>query len=101
MKIRSRIKPGGSPVVLATQNARPLRESDVPAPPNRTTSLVLLATGLLLFALAPDLSTRWLPYLIMIFAAAAAAVPAINQRLTSWLDRLRNPSAKVMAITFA
>src|SRR4051794_16182949 len=70
-------------------------------PPKNTATFVLLATGVLLFAIAPDLKSQWLSYLILIIAAAVTAIPKINQRLTPWLDRLRKPSTKAKAITFA
>src|SRR5258705_9444821 len=75
-----------------------MREPD--APPNRAATFLLLATGVLLFALAPDLKQQWLAYVILIISAGAAAVPAIGQRLTNWLDLRPRPSAKVRAITF-
>jgi hypothetical protein len=70
-------------------------------PPKRAATFVLLATGVLLFALAPDLKNQWLSYLILIIAAGVTAIPKINHRLTPWLDRLRSPSTKIKAITFS
>ncbi len=69
--------------------------------PGDTVIVALLATGLVLFAADFDLRNHLLAYAFVPLAAVIGMLPALRDQLRPVLDRVRSPSTRMKAVTFA